>query len=378
MTIPNRQHPPDAPFANLAADWASTSNIDDASTTAPAVIENTNEPLDSVSQRNKGKLRACVAPRLQIHGLPWDLTVPNLLYSIPRFEIVPRQDVNFQFTSRFLKSRYKPNTDFLKDFMDIEESEDNPYNLPDDRSILFPNAGLNPNLPSKPGNPGILLTSRNQILKSQPLTVFTMQADNPGFWVYAGEYRLENAGELSMIQFKQLPAETQKSWEASWAASLFSKTGTRSAPKSRESELSYVRGLITTIRSNNYSFFSQFWNEIVPPNIMVMTCIGYDQLLLQHIKSKYEETTRSRPQSKSPGPALQNASHPEPEPESAAPFLRPLSQPDPAPSASSALSAPLRRSARDKRPLKVAKLVTSGSMSSDSDSGSDYAELFEP
>ncbi|KAF5381139.1 hypothetical protein D9757_009410 [Collybiopsis confluens] len=284
----------------------------------------------------KGKLRACVAPRLQIHGLPWDLTVPNLLYSIPRFEIVPgRQDVNFQFASRFLKSRYKPNTDFLKDFMDIEESEDNPYNLPDDRSILFPNAGLNPNLPSKPGNPGNLLTSRNQILKSQPLTVFTMQANDPGVWVYAGEYRLENAGELSMIQFKQLPAEidiatvqTQKSWEASWAASLFSKTGTRSAPKSRESELSY------------------------------------------HIKSKYEEATRSRPQSKSPGPALQNASQPEAEPGSAAPLLRPLSQPEPAPSASSA---------RDKMPLKVAKLVTSGSidMSSDSDSGSDYTELFD-
>ncbi|KAE9403822.1 hypothetical protein BT96DRAFT_451365 [Gymnopus androsaceus JB14] len=86
------------------------------------------------------------------------------------------------------------------------------------RSILFPFYDENPDLPANPGEPGLILTAREDILEIQPVTIFInyngRKSKSPSVWLYCGEYILEIAQSLTGDQFSRLPEKTRNKWGA--------------------------------------------------------------------------------------------------------------------------------------------------------------------
>lgn len=78
------------------------------------------------------------------------------------------------------------------------------------RSILFPFFEENPDLPVNPGDPGIILTAREDMLEIQPVSIFINykgRGKTPSLWLYAGNYALENVQNLTGEQFSRLPEQ---------------------------------------------------------------------------------------------------------------------------------------------------------------------------
>ncbi|KAJ3730881.1 hypothetical protein DFJ43DRAFT_455271 [Lentinula guzmanii] len=145
----------------------------------------------------------------------WMEAVRDLLRNATSLDINPAPDMNFRVSRALLNKKYRINTG---SFRAILQAHLNPSSTPDNphvRSILFPFYEENPDLPAKPGDPGIILTKRTDILTIQPVTIFINyrgRNKSPSLWLYAGEYTLKKCAEMSGEQFSRQPLKTQQRW----------------------------------------------------------------------------------------------------------------------------------------------------------------------
>lgn len=70
------------------------------------------------------------------------------------------------------------------------------------RDFIFPTPEMNPQMPTSPGQPGLLLSCRRGMLELT-CTMFSRTIPKPARWEYMGEYESELAGQLSPSAFKQ-------------------------------------------------------------------------------------------------------------------------------------------------------------------------------
>ena len=74
------------------------------------------------------------------------------------------------------------------------------------RRVVFPQFGLNPAMPSLPGQPGLVFASRHEILENPPWSVFRKRllASGKAAWLYLGDYESELMGKMSGKEFGDL------------------------------------------------------------------------------------------------------------------------------------------------------------------------------
>lgn len=83
------------------------------------------------------------------------------------------------------------------------------------RKFIYPNFETNPDTPAAPGEPGILLTGRVEMLDgtwSLFIRVIDDSASKLVRWTYAGEYASKRIGELSPSEFQAKPQEVKNTW----------------------------------------------------------------------------------------------------------------------------------------------------------------------
>ncbi|KAJ7505556.1 hypothetical protein B0H11DRAFT_2340847 [Mycena galericulata] len=168
------------------------------------------------------------------------------------------------------------------------------------RAVVFPQAGLNPFLPSRPGAAGLIFTSRLELMKSElsPWALFCK--DNPSgeaVWRYMGEYESINCRKTTAEQFRQ----TQEHWgkrilnSKMWQASVFMrarialrKTGRSADDKAAVAhevkKIKAKKGVPLTV--NDIIEALSRGDEWI--NIIGMQCISYDQKLVADMERKHD------------------------------------------------------------------------------------------
>lgn len=79
------------------------------------------------------------------------------------------------------------------------------------RSFIFPTQDINPDIPVSPGDPGLLLSSRLDMV-GHIWTFFTQVTVKPVKWQYLGEYQCTPVGKLSPDEFSQQRPKVKTSW----------------------------------------------------------------------------------------------------------------------------------------------------------------------
>ncbi|KAJ3811353.1 hypothetical protein F5876DRAFT_64854 [Lentinula aff. lateritia] len=145
----------------------------------------------------------------------WVEAVASFLHETPPLIINPDPDMNSRVPRALLGQKYKINTGSFQAIVKAHLNPSSTTNNPLVRSILFPFYEENPDLPAKPGDPGIILTKRTDILEVQPATIFINydgRGKTPSVWLYAGEYTLKKCAEMTGEQFSRQPVKTQERW----------------------------------------------------------------------------------------------------------------------------------------------------------------------
>ncbi|KAJ3772835.1 hypothetical protein FB446DRAFT_735282 [Lentinula raphanica] len=224
------------PQAKMLSNVASKNTI--AKHEVRPIVESTNQPAlagpsnsakqddrnfsdDGKPARRRSKKHSSLAPQyslvpaIQALDPVWVEAVSGFLRDTPSFRIDPSPDLNFRVARLLLGQKYKVSTG---SFLAIIKPDLNPSSTPDNphaRSIIFPFYEENPDLPTRPGEPGIMLTKRTDILASMPVTVFINHAGrgkSPSVWLYTGEYTLKKIAEMTGDQFSRQPLKTQERW----------------------------------------------------------------------------------------------------------------------------------------------------------------------
>jgi len=82
-------------------------------------------------------------------------------------------------------------------FLWVSKSKRNPLR------IMIPTYEVNPEMPRAPGEPGILLSCREEMCKGGPWTLFVkVEGLKKARWDYAGEYTCQTVGKMSKEEFQ--------------------------------------------------------------------------------------------------------------------------------------------------------------------------------
>ena len=92
-------------------------------------------------------------------------------------------------------------------FLWVSKSKRNPLR------IMMPTYEVNPEMPRAPGEPGILLSYREEMCKDGPWTLFVkVEGLKESRWDYAGEYISEAVGKMSKEDFQSQDAAVCRSF----------------------------------------------------------------------------------------------------------------------------------------------------------------------
>ncbi|KAJ3754747.1 hypothetical protein EV360DRAFT_73455 [Lentinula raphanica] len=369
------------------------------------IVESTNQPAlagpsssakqddrnfsdDGKPARRRSKKHSSLAPQyslvpaIQALDPVWVEAVSGFLRDTPSFRIDPSPDLNFRVARLLLGQKYKVSTG---SFLAIIKPDLNPSSTPDNphaRSIIFPFYEENPDLPTRPGEPGIMLTKRTDILASMPVTVFINHAGrgkSPSVWLYTGEYTLKKIAEMTGDQFSRQPlklaivigldsnvmsSQTQERWGSSiltlkqdnvWASmrariylrkqnlpltneNVAEEQARIQARDARPGPLdvqdvidAFVRGEEVSTRSHLGTKGTHLaWKRL---DILRMECVAYDHVFVDDLKPTAMKSLKGVPE-----PEVQSALNDD----HAGSGLR----------ASSSSGTPLRRSTRERRPAE--------------------------
>ncbi|KAF5361192.1 hypothetical protein D9758_009020 [Tetrapyrgos nigripes] len=150
-------------------------------------------------------------------------TIPSVIVGNSAF------DTDFHVSRNWMWIQYGANENTLVAEIPASKNPHSPSALPSDRYILFPNHEPNPNLPLGPGEPGIILTKRDDFLGHSAISIFVKYSilvasgkSRRVVWRYMGEYKPKLLRLMSAEEFACLPKKTQTSWAKAIASSNWS------------------------------------------------------------------------------------------------------------------------------------------------------------
>ncbi|RXW12949.1 hypothetical protein EST38_g12906 [Candolleomyces aberdarensis] len=164
--------------------------------------------------------------------LPTDI-VANYLQDVPPFSINPDpSDVPF-VSRKFLAKVYGGSDRQFLQYIEVPSTSSVSASSPSTSStftpaasipptrrrkpLMFPTPEMNPSMPLFPGDPGLIFTSRTEILKNGPWTVFRKKGTGKGkqksvVWVYLGDYECTKVGRISKEEWAAQNDEVKKRW----------------------------------------------------------------------------------------------------------------------------------------------------------------------
>ncbi|KAJ7754167.1 hypothetical protein DFH07DRAFT_823269 [Mycena maculata] len=81
------------------------------------------------------------------------------------------------------------------------------------RDVICGTREINPYLPTRPGEPGLMCSVRKRMANGAPWSMFLRRkAHNRAVWLYAGEYVFVHVGALTAAQFKDQSADFHTAW----------------------------------------------------------------------------------------------------------------------------------------------------------------------
>jgi len=95
------------------------------------------------------------------------------------------------------------------------------------RKLIFPILDQNPDLPSKPGAPGYIYSSREDILGHSFSLFVRCTTSKKAVWRYFGEYKIERCGVMSTQKFLLLSDKVSVSWGLRRNAMTYLGPGTK-------------------------------------------------------------------------------------------------------------------------------------------------------
>ncbi|KAJ2924926.1 hypothetical protein H1R20_g12187, partial [Candolleomyces eurysporus] len=98
-------------------------------------------------------------------------------------------------------------------FFQKVEAKKNPSGS-EPRTLVFPRFDLNPAMPLIPGESGLILSKRPEVLKYSPLGLFRrdMSGEEEAVWQYLGEYETKVVGMMTGELFRQQNNKVQRAW----------------------------------------------------------------------------------------------------------------------------------------------------------------------
>ncbi|KIK69200.1 hypothetical protein GYMLUDRAFT_67871 [Collybiopsis luxurians FD-317 M1] len=152
-----------------------------------------------------------IEPAAQRSEVSWSVVVASFLSEIIPYNVGNHARTNYCVPFTVLDDNVDLNLIYI-----INPSSSSDSQRDRERVLLFLFFEDHLNLPAKPGDPGIIVTARGDIMKMGPLSFFMSyrkrEKDHPCVWFYAGEYELEMCGKMSAEQFSKQPRKSQERW----------------------------------------------------------------------------------------------------------------------------------------------------------------------
>ncbi|KAF9481104.1 hypothetical protein BDN70DRAFT_876706 [Pholiota conissans] len=222
--------------------------------------------------------------------------VEKYLQKAETFNITP-PPLEFGVSRPFLGATYGGS--FLR-FMQSMKVDRNPSGA-FIREAIFPQSHLNPHLPSQPGQPGFIISSRSEVLSHSRLSLFCK--DNGGWW-YRGEYKGERVGSMTGELFGSQPTAVKRNWAKRLLTqkqnSVYHLIRARVALRlsvtipieDKEEEARIIEEEVKAIKRKQGTLVSEddivnaFSNGDEQIDIILMMCVDYDHTFANDMKTR--------------------------------------------------------------------------------------------
>ncbi|KDR85968.1 hypothetical protein GALMADRAFT_235162 [Galerina marginata CBS 339.88] len=265
---------------------ASSSTKYSASSEFPSPIEDKPKPTVKVKTKD-----VCILP---------DATVRQYLQSAKTLKITP-PPLDLQVPRMFLRLAYGGSD---QHFVQYIHSDMNPSG-PVQRRIVFPMLDMNPAMPSRPGEPGLVFASRHEILENPPWTLFCKPSPSPAVWLYLGEYESALCGKMTAEQFKSQTLVVKKEWAklilkmkafdvyVSMRARIALRVASTLPAEDKETEEDLIKAEMQAVKNKKGLPVTE--EDVITAlskgdegiDIIRMTCVKYDHDFADDMKAKF-------------------------------------------------------------------------------------------
>ncbi|RXW13007.1 hypothetical protein EST38_g12849 [Candolleomyces aberdarensis] len=186
------------------------------------------------------------------------------------------------------------------------------------RTLAFPKFDLNPAMPLIPGESGLILSKRPEVLEYSPLGLFRrdMSGEEEAVWQYLGEYETKVVGMMTGELFRQQDSKVQRAW----AKTILKQKGHQAyrmvkvrislrkrglpipseAESKKTSDAATARGREKGKKKEKQEDKDQDWGDVNEEDIIGalsrgdegveivrMQCVSYDRTFADHIKDNF-------------------------------------------------------------------------------------------
>ncbi|KAF9461887.1 hypothetical protein BDZ94DRAFT_1323092 [Collybia nuda] len=179
------------------------------------------------------------------------------------------------------------------------------------RNFIFPTPDINPDMPTIPGNPGLLLSCRREMTQVI-CTLFSRNETKPARWEYIGEYESRLLRQLSALEFTQQTQAMKNAWAKKiikvkkWpvytgirARIFLRKDGQALTDENVEAEILRITSKATQSGALNASdVIKALERGEEQLDIIRMTCVSYDHRFVKDIITQSKSWTQKSPNGK--------------------------------------------------------------------------------
>ncbi|TFK23032.1 hypothetical protein FA15DRAFT_493930 [Coprinopsis marcescibilis] len=175
------------------------------------------------------------------------------------------------------------------------------------RNMVLPMLDMNPAMPLRPGEPGLMFASRHEILSNEPWSLFCHHlSSKKAVWRYLGEYESVLVGKMTATQFKAQRGEVQHRWAKLLVEQVSHDVYTRmrarialrkagfipSGDGVKDEELvteeaEAISGKRSRRPVNAYDIIQAFSRGDEGIDIIRMKCVKYDHVFMNDIECKF-------------------------------------------------------------------------------------------
>ncbi|KIJ94822.1 hypothetical protein K443DRAFT_109770 [Laccaria amethystina LaAM-08-1] len=226
----------------------------------------------------------------------------HILSAIPSFTINPPAH-DLKLPRQFLTSTFGlPMMGFI---WDTRSKRDDKKKIPGRNfQFLMATHQLNPNMPSYPGGPGLLLSCRKAMLGSVWSLFAPVRGEKMARWNYLGEYKPEESGTMTRDEFQSQTQMVREKWGKKIAehkkypeyVEMRARITFRKRNGGKEPDQKALESEIKKIKESKYlsvqDVIDAFDRGEESISIISMECVSYNEELAQELADKLAPWTK--------------------------------------------------------------------------------------